>query len=163
MREASSTPTELLSFEVADQQVVALYSEILLPWERGFIAVEGQWNLAHVHEHLATASLEVSSVGAKDIEDRLQVTIERGRANFFIFARGKSQGRDLFRHLRNAIAHAGVTLHRFENGSDVLRFKSPGLNKNTMAMAGQLEVQHLGDLIQGLHEMASQVVPPGEA
>lgn len=153
-----------MKHSATDAQITALYRGVLVPWERLYVAVEENWKVNTLRGSMPSFAIEIVSVELAQVENKLNELIEQGTKNFFVFVRGVSQGRDLFRHLRNAIAHAGVTRHQEPPELiAVLRFKSPNSSKKAMAMAGQLEENHLSTLITAMSAMAAEARERHEA
>jgi hypothetical protein len=148
---------------VTDSQIVCLYRDLLVPWETAYGAVVNHWSAQYIEDWPSSMTLTVSSVTAQELDETLQAFLDDNKLNFFVFVRRKSKGRDLFCHLRNAVAHAGVSRHPQLHGAALLRFKTPGPNKKGVTMVGQLEERHLPDLLTKLHAMAKSALERSEA
>jgi hypothetical protein len=70
--------------------------------------------------------------------------------NYFVFVERQGQARDLFGHIRNAFAHAGVHESGNSRRGKFLHFRSLNRNRTTVAMEGELNVAHLPALIDAL-------------
>jgi len=150
-------------YSLTDSHVVSLYRNILVPWETTYGAVLTHWAAQHIDDWPVFLRITVTSVTAPELDEHLQSLLDDNILNFFVFVRRKSKGWDLFCHLRNAVAHAGVTRHPQLNGTALLRFKTPGPGKKGVAMVGQLEEQHLPALLTKLHAMARGALEHREA
>lgn len=153
-----------MNYSPTDFQITMLYKGVLAPWEQRFATQKANWEIETLKASAIGLHVEFDSVELTQVEAKLNERIEQGSRNFFVFVRHSSQGRDIFRHLRNAIAHAGVTRHQEDNEPNPsLRFKSPNPSKKSVAMAGQLEELHLSIFIAALTKMAAEAGQQTEA
>ena len=155
--------TRLEDCLLTEHQVATLYREILVPWERTYAAVTTPWSELKLDGWPSSDQLTVESVTSPQIDVSLQSLLDDKVVNFFVLARSKSKARDLYRHTRNAIAHAGVTRHQQSSGPTLIRFKAPGPGKKSIAMVGQLAELLLPALLASLNTTAKNALEASEA
>ena len=110
---------------VPDQVILVLYKQILMPWETLLKNHNGIWDAAPLRALAAELELVIESIDQQHVSFRAEQIRRNGPQDFLIFVRGNSLGSDLFRHVRNAVAHAGISLIKKPRGLMLVNFQSP--------------------------------------
>lgn len=135
---------------IPDEVTLILYKQILIPWETLHKNHNGRWDAEPLRALARRLELAIESVEQEFVSTRVEQIQSNGPQDFFIFVRGKSLGCDLFRHIRNAVAHAGISLLKGPRKPVLLTFQSPAVRRPGLALVGQLRTERLSSLIEAL-------------
>lgn len=135
---------------IPDELILILYKQILMPWETLLKNHNGKWDADPLRALATKLELVIESIEQEHVSSRVEQIRSNGPQDFLIFVRGKSLGSDLFRHVRNAVAHAGISQLKKPRKHMFLNFQSPAFRGPGLAFVGQLRVERLSPLIEAL-------------
>lgn len=135
---------------IPDEMILILYKQILVPWETVLKSHNGKWDAEPLRTFAESCGLVIESIEQEHLAPRVKHIRGAGPTDFLVFVRGKSLGCDLFRHVRNAVAHAGISILAKPQKPTTLLFQSPASRKPGLAFIGQLGPERLSTLIEAL-------------
>ncbi len=154
------TPININKDKLEDEIFKLLYINILLVWERKYKLQKTGYSIRNKYFkefiHLRGLGIYVAKDKKgikKDINKILkEKDLSNSKDNYFVFQSNTSYAYDIFRHLRNSVAHGNYTKEKIGKNS-YLNFKDTYRNKLTMF--GQVKCTDLEDLIFTLYKSKS--------
>ena len=135
---------------IPDEMILIFYRQILIPWETLLKKHDGKWDAEPIRALAAKFELVIENIEQEHVASRVAQVQSKGPQDFLIFVRGKSLACDLFRHVRNAVAHGGISLLKTSRKPALLNFQSPAFHGPGLALVGQLRAERLSPLIDSL-------------
>jgi len=135
---------------IPDEMILILYRQILVPWETLLKSHTGKWDADPLRTLAARYELLIESIEQEHVASRVEQIRGNGPQDYLVFVRGKSLGFDLFRHVRNAVAHTGISLLKRTRKPTLLNFQSPAYRGPGFAFIGQLRTERLSPLVEAL-------------
>lgn len=146
----SSFQASVMTTPIPDEMILILYRQILMPWETLLKNNNEKWDAEPLRALAAKFELAIENIEQEHVSSTVEQIRSNGPQDFLVYVRGKSLGRDLFRHVRNAVAHAGISIHKRPRKPTLLEFKSPAFRGSGLALVGQIRAERLSPLIDAL-------------
>ena len=139
-----------MSTALPDTIALFLYQCVIVPWETQLKTESGCWDVKRSREALKATDILLQCVNIGEVELVSQKLRSAGSKNFIVFVSRTSQMKDLFNHLRNCAAHAGISSHKFRINEPMLRFSGTLLRRPELAVSGQIESANLSQIVAAL-------------
>lgn len=134
----------------SDKTLLLLYRAVLLPWELELKSATGCWNIRQTRQRLSLLQIALHPVKAGEVQAAVIELDRIGEANYFVYTSSSSPTKDLFRHLRNAVAHAGVQEHALSARTSTVTFSTKAPNTLAATMNGKLRANRLPKFLETL-------------
>lgn len=138
---------------VPEKWLQLLYNDLLVRWETTLSAQKGIWDIRKTKANLADTGLILEHAAPAEFAAKVSSIKKNNPRAYFVFSSGKgSQSRSLFRHLRNAVAHAKVIYRSQRNGTEEFIFDIVDTRgRPPSAMTGRIPASLLPKLLNALH------------
>lgn len=119
-----------------DTVVLCLYNELIVPWETKLKTQTGCWDSRRTHDALQGTGIHLECVEVGRVGAAVSALRKAKKSNFIVFVSHTSQMQDLFRHIRNCAAHAGIVLAKKGGRPSALHFQLRG--RSGVVIEGEL-------------------------
>lgn len=138
------------------KEAANLYLDLLVPWERSLKSTKGKFNFEEP-QFKTFCQVQNATFRSFDNSSELEKALRSKKSDLrqlkmvFYFVKGNNKAKNLLRHLRNSIAHGGVT--EVKRGSKwYIEFE--GKFRGKINLKGQLPRSTLSDFISAIMSIA---------
>lgn len=147
------TPVNINKDKIDSNIFSLLYINVLLVWERAFKTKKTGFSVRtkYFKSFKSENSLEIYvAKNSDDIKSIIKSNeLNNSNNNFFVYTSNNSQSYDLFRHLRNSVAHGNYQKQKIGRYNFLI---VEDLFRNKLTMCGQVKMLDLEGLIYALYK-----------
>lgn len=147
------TPVNINKDKIDSDIFCLLYINIILVWERAFKTKKTGFSVRtkYFKSFKSENSLDIYiAKNSDDIKNIIKTNrLNDSKNNFFVYTSNNSQAYDLFRHLRNSVAHGNYKKQKIGKYNFLV---VQDLCRNKLTMYGQVKMVSLEGLIYALYQ-----------
>ena len=139
-----------MSSTLPDEAALFFYKHIIVPWETKLKNEVGCWDVKRTREALEGIAVQINCVEIGRVESTVENEHAAAQGNFVVFSSQRSQMKDLFRHLRNCVAHCSVSVVRSRKRVTRYRFSGTEYRRPALSISAALDLDTLRLIVEAL-------------
>ena len=144
------SPPTTASPQLSSKTLSLLYRNVLIPWELKLKFASGCWDIRQTRKALEGFDIELLISNAADLPEAAKRLGDDPQMSFFVFTSSSSASSDLFRHIRNSFAHAGISEVLRTKKLTTISFVAQSKDRAATAMLGRIRFELMDVLLEAL-------------